>query len=108
MREVFWKQVLNNESKFSGQGSNAMQENQFLFAGNIVEIVVLDLLGTPDYAGTLIGTTDYIFVSNSGALKQAKAFKSYMLKPLTIESWKNMDTKVYNTDGRAIFGTDHY
>jgi hypothetical protein len=108
VNSVFWKQVLNDNSQFSGQGSNANQENQFNFKGNIVELVVLDLLGTPDYNGNLIGTANYIFVTNSGSLKAAKAFKSFMLKPLTIESWKNMDTKVYNTEGRAIFGADHY
>ena len=101
VREVFWKQVLNNESKFSGQGTNAMQENQFLFAGNIVEIRVLDLLGQPDYAGNAIGTTDMIFVSNIEGLTQAKAIKSYRLYPLTIDSWVNQDTKVLTTDGRG-------
>ena len=108
IREVFWKSVLNNGSKFSGQGTNAMRENQFLFDGNIVEIVVLDLLGQPDYQGVNIGTTDYIFVTNSGALKQAKAIKTYRLYPLTIESWVNMDTKVLTTDARAAIGCDHY
>ena len=105
---VFWKQVLNDNSQFSGQGSNANQENQFNFKGNIVNLIVLDLLGTPDYAGTDIGTTAMIFVTNSGSLAAAKALKNYMLKHLTIESWKNMDTKVYNTEGRAIFGCDHF
>lgn len=85
-----------------------MQENQFLFAGNIVEIVVLDLLGTPDYNGVAIGTTDMIFVTNSGSLKNARAFKSFLLKPLTITTWQNMDTKVFNTEGRAILGAGHY
>jgi len=108
IREVFWKQVLNNSSQFSGQGSNAMQENQFLFNGNKVEIVVLDLLGQPDYTGTTIGTTDYIFVTNSVALKQSKSLKTYRLYPLTIESWVNMDTKVLTTDARAAVGVDHY
>jgi hypothetical protein len=65
---VFWKQVLNDNSKFSGQGSNAMQENQFLFAGNKVELVVLDLLGQPGYDGVNIGTTDMIFVTNKTQL----------------------------------------
>lgn len=108
IREVFWKAVLNNHSRFSGQGTNAMKENQFLFDGNIVEVVVLDLLGQPDYQGTAIGTTDYIFVTNSGALKQSKSIKTYRLYPLTIESWVNMDTKVLTTDGRAAIGVDHY
>lgn len=108
IREVFWRSVLNNGSKFSGQGNNAMKENQFLFDGNIVEIVVIDLLGQVDYNGDTIGTTDYIFVTNSGALKQSGAFKAYRLYPLTIESWTNMDTKVLTTDGRGAIGTDHY
>lgn len=108
IREVFWKSVLNNGSKFSGQGTNAMKENQFLFDGNIVEIVVLDILGQPDYQGVNIGTTDYIFVTNSGALKQAKALKTYRLYPLTVDSWQNMATKVLTTDARAAIGCDHY
>lgn len=101
VNEVFWKQVLNNESKFSGQGTNAMQENQFLFAGNIVQLVVLDLLGQPGYDGVNIGTTAMIFVTNSGALKQSKSMKTYKLYPLTITSWDNMDTDVLNTKARA-------
>lgn len=108
VREVFWKQVLNNSSNFSGQGNNAMQENQFLFAGNIVELVCLDLLGQPGYDGVNIGTTDYIFITNSGALKQSKSIKTYRLYPFTITSWDNMDTDVLNTKGRAAIGVDHY
>lgn len=108
IREVFWKNVLNNASNFSGQGTNAMQENQFLFDGNIVEIVVLDLLGQPDHNGVVIGTTDYIFVTNSGELMKSKAFKSYSIYPLTFDTWYAMDTKVLTTDARAVFGVDHF
>ena len=108
IRSVFWRAVFNNFSKFSGQGANAMKENQFLFAGNIVEINVVDLLGQPDYQGNAIGTTDMIFVANSELLNQTKAFKSYRLYPLTIESWVNMDTKVLTTDARGAIGVDHY
>ncbi len=107
-REVFWKLVLNNGSQFSGQGNNAMQENQFLFNGNKVEVVVLDLLGQPDANGVNIGTTDMIFVANSEILKQTKALRSYRLYPLTIESWVNMQTKVLTVDGRGAIGVDHY
>lgn len=111
IREVFWKVVLNNESKFSGQGTNAMQENQFLFDGNIVEIVALDILGQPDTGlddGSNIGTTDMIFVTNSGALKQSGAYKFFRLTPLKIDSWVNQQTKVAVTDGRAFLSSDHY
>lgn len=108
VNEVFWTQVLNDGSTFSGQGTNAMQQNQFLFKGNKVELVVLDLLGQPDYAGVTIGTTAMIFVTNSVQLKQSKSIKTYRLYPLTIESWENKDTKVLTTDGRAAIGVDHY
>jgi len=108
IREVFWKQVLNNGSTFSGQGSNAMQENQFLFEGNKVELVVLDLLGQPDFEWNLIGTTDMIFVTNTITLAQSKAFKTYSVYPLTIDSWENKDTKVLTTDARATIGMDHF
>ena len=105
---VFWKQVLNDNSNFSGQGSNANQLNQFNFKWNIVELVVLDLLGTPWYDGTAIGTVNMIFVSNSTGLKQARAFKNFNLQPLDIQTWKDMWTRVLNTDARAKFGSGHY
>lgn len=111
VRSVFWRQVLNNGSNFSGQGTNAMQENQFLFDGNKVELVVLNILGQTDTGaddGTLIGTTDMIFVTNSGTLKQTGAYKAFRLTPLKIDSWVNQQTKVAVTDGRAFISADHY
>ena len=108
VREVFWKAVLNNHSKFSGQGSNAMKENQFIFDGNIVEIVVLDLLGQVDYNNATIGGGNYIFITNSGALKASKSLKTYRLYPLTIDSWENMETGVLTTKGVGIVGADHF
>jgi hypothetical protein len=106
--EVFWKAVLNNSSKFSGQGSNAMKENQFLFSGNIVEIKVIDLLGQPDHASTTIGTANYIFVTNSGTLAKSKALKYYSVYPLTIRTEQNKDTWGFDTVGRADIGADHF
>jgi hypothetical protein len=106
--EVFWRQVLNDNSQFSGQGSNANQENQFNFKGNLVKLEVLDLLGQPDYAGTTIGTANMIFVINSDLMRQTKALKLFRVYPLTIESWENKSTKVITVDGIGDIGVDHY
>ena len=70
--------------------------------------MVLDLLGQPDVNGSLIGTSNMIFLTNSGMLKQAEAFKCYSVYPLNIDSWYDMKTKVLTTDGRAVIGMDHY
>ena len=108
VNEVFWRQVLNNESKFSGQGTNAMQENQFLFGGNRVELVVLDILGQPDVYGNAIGTTAMIFVTNASVIAQAEAFRAFRLHPLKLRSWENMETAVLTTEGRGVIGCDHF
>lgn len=108
VRSTFWKQVLNDNSEYSGQGSNANQLNQFNFKWNIVELVVLDLLGDADVDGNLIGTDDMIFVSNADMVREAKAFRSAMLYAPRIKNYENDETDVISTSIRAIIGTGHY
>jgi hypothetical protein len=108
VRLVFWKQVLNNGSQFSGQGPNAMQENQFLFQGNKIEIVQLDSLGQPDYQGNLIGTSDMAFLMNPEYITQAKALRSYNLYAPKVKTYDNDETDEMSTSFRGVFGMDHY
>jgi hypothetical protein len=108
LRYQFWKQVLNDNSNFSGQGTNANQLNQFNFKGNLVKLEECALLGDPDYSGTAIGTTDMIFLLNKGGLTATEAFKLFRVYPLTIESWENKQTKVITIDGVGDIGVDHY
>ena len=51
---------------------------------------------------------DYFFVANFDVLTQTKALRSYRLYNLEIESWMNMDTKVFSIDGDGAIGVDHY
>jgi len=108
VREVFWKQVLNDNSNFSGQGTNANTLNQFNFKGNLVEIVVVDLLGDADYAGNTIGSDDYWFVGNPTLLRKTKALRTYRLYSPRIKTWENDETDEINTSIRAVIGCDHY
>lgn len=107
-RLVFWKQVLNNGSQFSGQGTNAMQENQFLFDGNKIEIVQLDLLGQPDYNGTVIGSADNAFLMNPEYIQQTKALRAYNVYAPKVKTYDNDETDEMSTSFRGIFGMDHY
>jgi hypothetical protein len=49
-----------------------------------------------------------IFVTNKTQLTRTAWFRFFRLSPLEIETWKNMDTKAINTDGRWYVGMDHY
>lgn len=108
VREVFWKQVLNASSQYSGQGANANQVNQFNFQGNLVEIVVVDLLGDADYNGNTIGADDNWFLLNPTLLKKTKALRTYKLYTPRIKSWENDETDEMNVSIRAVIGCDHY
>jgi len=107
-REVFWKQVLNEGSNFSGQGSNANQVNQFNFKGNLVQIEVCDLLGDLDYNGVTIGSDDMWFLINPTMMKKTKALRTYRLYEPRIKQWENDETDEMNTSIRAIIGCDHH
>lgn len=108
VKEVFWKQVLNDNSQFSGQGTNANQLNQFNFKGNLVEIVVLDLLGDTDENGAAIGTDEMFFVSNPYYVRTAKALRTYRLYSPVVKTFQNQVTDEFNTSIRAVVGVDHY
>lgn len=108
VREIFWKQVLNDGSNFSGQGTNANQLNQFNFKGNLVSIEVCDLLGDTDYAGNTIGSDDMWFVINPTIAKKTKALRTYRLYSPRIKTWENDETDELNTSVRAVIGCDHY
>ena len=109
VRAVFWKQVLNDNSQYSGQGTNANQMNQFNFKGNIVELVILNLLGQPDsLTWANIGSADNAFLTNPDYLKKAQAFRTYRLYNPRVKSFENMETDELQTSIRAIVGVDHY
>jgi len=105
---VFWRQVLNDGSKFSGQGTNAMQENQFNWNGNKIELQIIDLLWQPDDKGVSIGTVNQIFVLNIEWLTQTQSLRYYRLYPLEIKSYKNEAVWTVTTDARWRIGADHY
>lgn len=107
-REVFWRQVINNESQFSALGTNAAVENVFRFRGNIVKIEVVDLLGDLDAAGNTIGGDDYWFVANPTYLRFAKALRTYRLYEPRIKTYENEPTDEIMTAIRAVVGADHY
>jgi hypothetical protein len=108
IREVFWKQVLNDGSNFSGQGSNANTMNQFNFKGNLVELVVCDLLGDLDYAGATIGGDDNWFVLNPTMIRKTKALRTYKLYSPRVKNWEDNETDMLNVSIRAVVGADHY
>lgn len=107
-RSVFWKQVLNDNSEYSGQGENANELNQFNFKGNLVELVILDLLGDADVDGNIIGTDDMVFLSNPMYVNEAKALRCANLYEPRLKVWENDETDVMNTSIRAIIGAGHY
>lgn len=108
VREVFWKQVLNDGSNFSGQGTNANAVNQFNFKGNLVSLEVCDLLGDADYSGATIGSDDMWFLINPTVMKKTKALRTYRLYSPRIKTWENNETDELNTSIRAVIGCDHY
>jgi hypothetical protein len=107
-RETFWRLVLNDGSSFSGQGTNANQLNQFRFKGNMIELVVVPMIGESDSSGIAMGTTDYYFVINTGAVKLLKTLKTYRLYNPHIKTYEDNKTDSYVTSLRAIVGADTY
>lgn len=112
-RMPFWSKVLNVgsnwvNSNFSGQGTNANQNNQFNFQGNTVTLVQLDLLGQPDYTGTAIGSADNAFLMNREYIKQTKALRTYNLYAPKVKNYDNNETDEISTSFRWVFGMDHY
>lgn len=104
---VFWKQVLNDNSNFSGQGTNANQLNQFNFKWNIVELVKVDRIWQLDENKIQIGTPEMFFIVNSDYIKKAQALKTYRLYSPRIKTWENDETDEFNTSIRAIVWVDH-
>lgn len=107
-RETFWLEVINNGSDKAGTGSNSAKENTFSFRNNLVQIVVLDLLGDTDADGNIIGTTDMWFVSNPTAVKKMKALRCANLYAPMLKKYMNDETDEINTSIRAIVGAGHY
>jgi len=108
VKSVFWKQVLNDGSEYSGQGTNANQENQFNFKGNLVKLVVLDLLGDLDVDGNVIGNDEMTFLSNPTYIKKARAIRKANLYAPRVKNYENDETDVMSTSIRAIIGTGHF
>jgi hypothetical protein len=106
-REVFWRQVLNNDSPLSGLGVSD-QQNTFRFRGNMVKIEVVHLLGDNDYKGATIGGDDFWFVANPTYLSFAKALRTYRLYEPRIKTYENDATDEMMTSIRAVIGADAY
>jgi hypothetical protein len=107
-KSVFWKQVLNDGSEFSGQGTNANEMNQFNFKGNLVKLIVLDLIGDLDTDGVKIGTEEQTFLSNPTYIKKARAIRKANLYAPRVKNFENDETDVMSTSIRAIIGTGHF
>lgn len=108
VRSPFWRAVLNNNSKFSGTGNNAMKENQFLFDWNKVELIEVELLGQVDSDGIEIGHNDYVFLKNKEGLEQIEWLKAFRITPLKIKTYVSDETEVITTKGTGYIGVDHY
>ena len=107
-KSVFWKQVLNDGSEFSGQWENANQKNQFNFKGNLVMLIELDLLWDDDVDGDVIGTNEMAFLTNPTYIKEGKAVRNAMLYQPRVKNFENDETDVMSTSIRAIIGVWHF
>lgn len=108
VRETYWLEVINNGSDKAGTGSNSAKENTFSFRNNLVQVVVLDLLGDTDSDGNVIGTDNMIFLSNPMGVKKMKALRCANLYSPRIKVWENDETEELNTSIRAIVGASHF
>lgn len=105
---VYWKKVLNDGSNFSGKGDNSNELNEFTFDGNMVKLVVLDLIGDLDVDGNVIGDERQTFLSNPTYIKGARAIRKANLYAPRIKNFENDETDVMSTSIRAIIGTGHF
>jgi len=108
VRETYWLEVINNGSDKAGTGNNSAKENTFSFRNNLVQVVVLDLLGDTDSEWNTIGTDNMIFLSNPMAIRKMKSLRCASLYSPRIKTWENDETEELNTSIRAIVWASHF
>jgi len=108
VKETFWLEVINEGSDKAGTGNNSAKKNTFSFKNNLVEVVVLDLLGDTDTDGNTIGTDSMFFVTNPKAVRDMKAFRSASLYSARVKTFENDETDVMSTSIRAIIWVGAY
>ena len=108
LRETFWLEVINNGSDKAGTGNNSAKENIFSFRNNLVQVIVIDLLGDVDADGNTIGSNDMWFLTNPTAIKKMEAIRCAELYTPRVKTWENDETDEINTSIRAIVGANHY
>lgn len=96
---------------FAGTGSNSALLNQFNFEGSRVELVVLDMLGETDKAGSIVGGANaeamWFLLNKSYALEYG-AFRVFTLWNDEIETWYDPKTSSTFTKLTAHWGVDFY
>lgn len=87
---------------------NSHETNQFMFRGNKVKLIEVELLWDIDKHGNPIGTADMWFMRNSRYCKKTKCFKCVKLYDPYMKNYQNEDTDAYIIDIRIWYGVDHY
>jgi len=106
--ETTAREILNDGSKFSGQGSNSEALNVFSFEGSNLKLVVLDTVGSLDKSGNLIGTTTQWYIYNKQGAMEAQAARFIELYPAEIEVYRNEDNKNQFISIDLSCTVDHY
>lgn len=112
------RRILNENSsgqpiKRSGRSSgddngNAHETNAFVFRGNAVRLIEIELLWDIDKHGNPIGTSDMWFLRNPRFCKKTKCFKCVKLYDPYMKNYQNEDTDAYVVDIRIGYAVDHY
>ena len=108
VKETFWLEVINNGSDKAGTGSNSAKENVFSFRNNLVQVIVIDLLGDVDSNGVTIGSDNMWFLANPTAVKKMKALRCANLYSPRVKTYENDETDEISTSIRAIVGAGHF
>lgn len=106
--KLAWVRALNGNMKFSGQGANANAVNIFEVADFFVKIEELPILTTYDADKNVIGATGEAFLLNPVYLREAKALRTYTIKPLTVVTDMIKDPASFVAIGEMAYGCDHY
>lgn len=84
----------------AGDNGNSMETNQFMFRGNKVKLIEVELLGDIDKHGNPIGTSNMWFMRNPRYCKKTKCFKCVKLYDPYMKNYMNEDTDAYVVDIR--------
>lgn len=102
------REILNDGSKFSGEGSNANTLNVFAFEGSRLKIVQNDTIGSYDKRGNMIGTTTMWFIYNREGAMKAQAARYIELYNAEIDVYKNDSNKNHYVSIDMSCTVDHY